>query len=73
MVSTLIYFGLSKSDGTQVYPTSQAQAEAPQAEDAPAPEAEVAADTVADQPDEPAEREPAGEVEEQEPALAASF
>ena len=71
--STLVHIGLIKIDGTQVYPTSQAQAEAPQAEDAPAPEAEVAADTVADQPDEPAEREPAGEVEEQEPALAASF
>ena len=42
-------------------------------EDAPAPEAEDAADTAADQPIEPAEREPAGEVEEQEPALAASF
>jgi len=68
--STLIHIGLIKIDGTQVYPTSQAQADAPQAEDAPAPEAEVAADTAADQP---AEREPEGEVEEQEPALAASF
>ena len=66
--STLVHIGLIKIDGTQVYPTSQAQAE-----DAPAPEAEVAADTAADQPVEPAEREPAGEVEEQEPALAASF
>ncbi|MFO6371280.1 DUF3577 domain-containing protein, partial [Pseudomonas aeruginosa] len=71
--STLVHIGLIKIDGTQVYPTSQAQAEAPQAEDAPAPEAEVAADTAADQPVEPAVREPAGEVEEQEPALAASF
>ncbi len=71
--STLIHIGLIKIDGTQVYPTSQAQAEASQAEDAPAPEAEDAADTAADQPIEPAEREPAGEVEEQEPALAASF
>ncbi len=71
--STLIHIGLIKIDGTQVYPTSQAQAEAPQAEDAPAPEAEDAADTAADQPIESAEREPAGEVEEQEPALAASF
>ena len=71
--STLIHIGLIKIDGTQVYPTSQAQAEAPQAEDAPAPEAEDAAGTAADQPVEPAEREPAGEVEEQEPALAASF
>ena len=70
--STLVHIGLIKIDGTQVYPTSQAQAEAPQAEDTPAPEAEVAADTAADQPVEPAEREPAGEVEE-EPALAASF
>ncbi|HFX2543987.1 TPA: DUF3577 domain-containing protein [Pseudomonas aeruginosa] len=68
--STLVHIGLIKIDGTQVYPTSQAQADAPQAEDAPAPEAEVAADTAADQP---AEREPEGEVEEQEPALAASF
>jgi hypothetical protein len=71
--STLVHIGLIKIDGTQVYPTSQAQAEAPQAEGAPAPEAEVAADTAADQPALPAEREPAGEVEEQEPALAASF
>ncbi len=69
--SNLIHIGLIKIDGTQVYPTRQAQAEAPQAEDAPAPEAEGAADTTADQPVEPAEREPAGEVEE--PALAASF
>lgn len=66
--STLIHIGLIKIDGTQVYPTNQAQAE-----DAPAPEAEDAADTAADQPVKPAEREPAGEVEEQEPALAASF
>ncbi|OCA57751.1 hypothetical protein AA93_07435 [Xylella fastidiosa subsp. pauca 11399] len=66
--STLVHIGLIKIDGTQVYPTSQAQAEAPQAEDAHAPEAEVAAETAADQP-----VEPAGEVEEQEPALAASF
>jgi hypothetical protein len=71
--STLVHIGLIKIDGTQVYPTSLAQAEAPQAEDAPAPEAEVAADTAADQPALPAEREPVGEVEEQEPALAASF
>ena len=71
--STLVHIGLIKIDGTQVYPTSQAQAEAPQAEDAPAPEAEDAAGTAADQPVEPAVREPAGEVEEQEPALAASF
>ena len=61
--STLVHIGLIKIDGTQVYPTGQAQAE-----DAPAPEVEVAADTAADQP-----VEPAGEVEEQEPALAASF
>ena len=39
----------------------------------PLTEAEDAADTAADQPIESAEREPAGEVEEQEPALAASF
>ncbi|MEN1713130.1 hypothetical protein AAIH22_33645, partial [Pseudomonas aeruginosa] len=36
-----------KIDGKTVYSPSQAQAEAPQAEDAPAPEAEVAADTAA--------------------------
>jgi hypothetical protein len=70
--STLIHIGLIKIDGTQVYPTGQAQSEAPQAapplvQDAPAPEAE---DTAADQS---VEREPAGEIEEQEPVLAASF
>jgi len=68
--STLVHIGLIKIDGTRVYPPNQAQAEAPQAEDAPAPEAEVAADTAADQS---AEREPAGEVEEREPVLAESF
>jgi hypothetical protein len=67
--STLVHIGLIKIDGTQVYPTSQAQAEAPPAEDAPAPEADVAADT-----GHRARRARArGEVEEQEPALAASF
>ncbi|HBO6004934.1 TPA: DUF3577 domain-containing protein [Pseudomonas aeruginosa] len=76
--STLVHIGLIKIDGTQVYPTGQAQADEPQAvtplvQDAPAPESEDAADTAADQPAESAEREPAGEVEEQEPALAASF
>ncbi|AYN19578.1 DUF3577 domain-containing protein [Alcaligenes aquatilis] len=71
--STLVHIGLIKIDGTQVYPTSQAQAEVPQAEDAPAPEAEVAADTAAYQPAEPAVLEPAGEAGEQEPALADSF
>src|SRR3989344_1769716 len=71
--STLIHIGLIKIDGTKVYPTGQAQAEAPQAQDAPASEARDAADTAASQPVEPAEREPAGEVEEQAPALAASF
>ena len=69
--STLVHIGLIKIDGNQVYPTSQAQAEAPQAKDASAPEA--AADTAAEQPAEPAEREPAGAVEQQEPAVAASF
>ena len=59
-------------DGTKVYPTSPAQADSPPAQDAPAPEAEDA-DLASDQPVEPAEREPEGEVEEQEPALAASF
>ena len=71
--STLVHIGLIKIDGTQVYPTSQTQADAPQAEDAPATEAEVAADTATEQPVEPAEREPAGEVEEQEPVMAESF
>ena len=66
------HIGLIKIDGTQVYPTSQAQSRAPQAEDAPAPEAKVAADTAADQPVEPAEREP-GASRVKEPALAASF
>ena len=70
--STLIHIGLIKIDGTKVYPTSPAQAETPPAQDAPAPEAEDAA-PAADQPAEPAECEPEGEVEEQEPALAASF
>lgn len=68
--STLVHVGLIKVDGTQVYPTSQAQAEVPQAEDAPAPAVHGAADSATDQP---AEREPEGEVEKQEPALAASF
>jgi len=70
--STLIHIGLIKIDGTKVYPTSPAQADSPPAQDAPAPEAEDAA-PAADQPAEPAECEPEGEVEEQEPALAASF
>ena len=61
--------GLIKIDGTQVYPTSQAQAEAPPAEDASASEADDAIDTAT----EPAEREPEAQVQEQEPALAASF
>jgi hypothetical protein len=69
--STLVHIGLIKIDGTQVYPTSQAQAEAPPAEDAPAPEAEVAADTAATSRARRARAR--GEVEEQEPALAASF
>ncbi|CAM5374538.1 hypothetical protein SSTU70S_03711 [Stutzerimonas stutzeri] len=37
--STLVHIGLIKIDGTQVYPTSQAQAEASPAEDASASEA----------------------------------
>ena len=52
--STLVHIGLIKIDGTQVYPTSQAQAEAPPAEDASASEADDAIDTAT----EPAEREP---------------
>ena len=71
--STLVHIGLIKIDGTRVYPTSQAQAEAPPAEDAPAPEAGDAADTADTAAEQLAEREPAGEVEEQAPALAASF
>ena len=75
--STLVHIGLIKIDGTQVYPTSQAKAEAPPVEDALAPEADnaidTAADAVSDQSAEPAEREPECAVEEQEPALAASF
>ena len=67
--STLVHIGLIKIDGTQVYPTSQAQPEAPPAEDASASEADDAIDTAT----EPAEREPEAQVEEQEPALAASF
>src|SRR3546814_5975200 len=43
--STLVHIGLIKIDGTQVYPTSQAQAEAPPAEDASASEADDAIDT----------------------------
>ena len=72
--STLAHIGLIKIDGTQVYPTSQAQAEASPAEDASASEADEAIDTAADPAaDQPAEREPEAQVEEQEPALAASF
>lgn len=71
--STLVHIGLIKIDGTQVYPTIQSQAEAPQAQDAPAPEAEMVADTAAEQPAAPAEGEPETQVEEQAPALAASF
>ncbi|CEH47962.1 conserved hypothetical protein [Xanthomonas citri pv. citri] len=75
--STLVHIGLIKIDGTQVYPTSQTQAKAPPAEDASAPKADnvidTAADTVSDQPIESAERESEGAVEEQEPALVASF
>ena len=68
-------------DGRSLYDRYQVvaleMAEAPQAEDAPAPEADnaidTAADAVSDLPVESAEREPEGEVEEQEPALVASF
>ncbi|MBN9425344.1 MAG: DUF3577 domain-containing protein [Burkholderiales bacterium] len=71
--SNLVHIGLIKVDGKKVYPLTPAQAEAPSAQDAPAPEAEDAADTATDQPAEPAEREPEGEVQEPEPAMAASF
>lgn len=67
--STLVHIGLIKINGIQVYPMSQEQVEAPQAQGAPVPEA----DTAAEQPANAAECEPAAEVEEQEPALAASF
>ncbi|MGE4593381.1 DUF3577 domain-containing protein [Alcaligenes sp.] len=71
--STLVHIGLIKIDGTKVYPTGQEQAEAPQTEDASAPNAEVVPDTISDQSVEPAECEPTDEVKEHEPALAASF
>ena len=70
--STLIHIGLIKIDGTKVYPTNPAQADSPPTQDAPVPEAKDA-DPAADQPAELAEREPEAQVEEQEPALAASF
>ena len=74
--STLVHIGLIKIDGTKVYPAGEAPAEAP-AQDAPVPEAANAtdadADTAAGQPSQPAEREPEGEVQKQESALAASF
>lgn len=63
--STLVHISLIKIDGTKVYPTPQAEAEAPRDQDAAVPAVE--------QPAEPAEREPEGEVEEQEPAMAASL
>ncbi len=50
-----------------------AQAETPPTQDATASEADGNADGAPAQPSEPAEREPEGEVEELEPALAASF
>ncbi|CAM5208942.1 MULTISPECIES: DUF3577 domain-containing protein [Alcaligenaceae] len=84
--STLIHIGLIKIDGTQVYPAIQAQAEAPQAQDATASEAEdvvvpeaehvpgpEAVGAAADQPSQSAEREPEGEVQQQTPMAAASF
>lgn len=72
--STLVHIGLIKIDGQKVYPEAEANAEAPEAQDAAAPEADGNAEVVtATQPAEPAEREPEVEVEEREPALAASF
>jgi hypothetical protein len=72
--STLVHIGLIKIDGQKVYPEAEADAEAPEAQDAAAPEADGKAEVVtATQPAEPAEREPEVEVEEREPALAASF
>lgn len=61
--STLIHIGHIKIDGQKVYPP----ANSPQAPDAPAPEAEDIADTVADETAVPAEGDA------QEPAPAASF
>ena len=66
--STLVHIGLIKIDGTQVYPTSQAQAEASPAEDASASEADEAIDTAAD----PAADQPAEPAEPAEPAKPAS-
>lgn len=72
--STLVHIGLIKIDGQKVYPEAEANAEAPEAQDATAPEADGNAEVVTDtQPAEPAEREPEVEVEAREPALAASF
>ncbi|UVH51902.1 DUF3577 domain-containing protein [Pseudomonas sp. CBSPBW29] len=75
--STLVHIGLIKIDGTQVYPMSQAQARATPMEDASEPKANnvinAPAAAFSDQPIESFEREPEGEVKEQEPALVASF
>lgn len=74
--STLVHIGLIKIDGQKVYPEAKAEAntEVPEAQDAAASEADGNAEVVTDtQPTEPAEREPEVEVEEREPALAASF
>ncbi|MBJ2164368.1 DUF3577 domain-containing protein [Acidovorax sp. IB03] len=71
--STLVHIGLIKIDGTQVYPASQAQAEAPKAQDSSTPEAGDSTGKAADLPAEPAEREPADGVEQHEPALAGSL
>ncbi len=72
--STLIHIGLIKVDGQQVYPAAPEDAETPPTQDATASEVDGNAEGVIPaQPSEPAEREPEGEVEELEPALAASF
>ncbi|GAD24648.1 DUF3577 domain-containing protein [Acidovorax sp. MR-S7] len=67
--SNLIHIGLIKIDGKKVYPLTPDTGEAQQPDDAPASEAEATAGTAAD----PIEREPAGDIEEHEPAMAESF
>lgn len=79
--STLVHIGLIKIDGNQVYPTSEAQAEASQveaasgaqAQDARTSDVEDATDATADQPVGDASGEPEEQVEQPAPALAASF
>ena len=67
--SNLIHIGLIKIDGKKVYPLTPDAGETQQPDDASASEAEATDGTAA----EPIEREPAGDVEEHEPAMAESF